>query len=77
MKRTFELFDPATELVFCILHMKLRIVEKLFQLTAVEAIKVGQQGKPQQAVRDLDINMTIKQEHGNLQITALNGPAGH
>jgi hypothetical protein len=29
--RTFDLFDPVEELVFCLLHMKLRITEKVFQ----------------------------------------------
>jgi hypothetical protein len=73
--RTYDLFDPLEELVFCLLHMKLRITEKLFQLTCVEAIKNKSQGKLQQTIRDMDIHMTIKTEAGgNLTITSMNGP---
>jgi hypothetical protein len=73
--RIFSLFDPATVVTFCILHMKLRIVEKVFALTAVASVKVKKQGQLEQAICDLDVNMTIKKDDkGNLQITSLNGP---
>lgn len=73
--RTFDLFDPISELCFCLLHCKLRVTKKLFQLTCVDAIKTKTQGKLQSAIRDLGVNMTIAKDiKGKLSVTSMNGP---
>jgi hypothetical protein len=71
--RVWEIFDPATEMTFCLLHMKLRICEKLFNLAATASYRTHSKKKLQAAVRGLGIHMTIERKKGKLQVTSMNG----
>ena len=75
--RTWDIFDPALDMTFCLLHMKLRITEKLFQLAVEEAYSNQKKTALQSEVRDLGVNMTIqrtKTKKGlKMSITSMNG----
>jgi hypothetical protein len=74
--RAWDLFDPALTMTFCLLHLKLRITEKLFQLAAAESYRTSSKTKLQSAIRALDVNMTIELKGKNkkkLSCTSMNG----
>lgn len=60
-------------MTFCLLHMKLRICEKLFKLAATEAHRTRNKQQLEAAIRDLGVHMTITRKKGKLQVTSMNG----
>jgi len=67
-------FSPWLDCTFCLLHAKLRICEKLLELTSQKAIQLKKMSALQTDIRKQDIQMTISaDDKKKAKCTSMNG----